>query len=153
MSKFPRLEMMRAQRLRREAEATAPYRAELDAAGRTISGLRATIRKIEATMGTEIGKHILDYVGEQISSKLMQIVHEAVSKAHRASAAAVQITLPADIFRFSDPRSIQSDILLRYAQESAPRLSLRIDDDPMQMVSIVDIRVPELACRQALPSR
>jgi hypothetical protein len=40
MSKFPRLEMMRAQRQRREDELTAPYQAELRTASSMISQLR-----------------------------------------------------------------------------------------------------------------
>lgn len=153
MGKFPLLEQMRAQRQRRDDEVTAPYRATISGLQSVNSALRATIRKIETAMGTEIGKHILDYVGEQISIKLMRIVHEAVSKAHRTSAAAVKITLPADIFRFSDPHSVQSDILRRYAQESAPRLSLRIDEDTPDQVTVVDIRLPELGYRHAMYNR
>lgn len=150
MSKFPRLETMRAQRQRREDELTAPYRAELRQAAEMVSRLRQTIRTMEEFLGREIAKHVTEQIAHNISHKLMELIYKAVTAAKRERPEPVQIMLEPDLLRFMDPRSIEQSILRQYTSRSLPSLRLRLDQAPDQYATIIDIRVPELGCRQAV---
>jgi hypothetical protein len=150
MSKFPRLEMMRAQRQRREDELTAPYQAELRTASSMISQLRQTLRAMEEFMGKEIAKHVLEMISDRISEALRREIYKAVSEATGPSKP-VKMTFPADVLRFMDPSSMERQVLRQYAERNLPNLSVNLSADITdQYVTTVDIRIPPLGVRQVV---
>jgi hypothetical protein len=150
MSKFPRLEMMRAQRQRREDEITEPYKAEIRTAADMIARLRQTVRKMEEFFGRDIAKHVTEQIAYNISQKLREMIYKAATSAKHESPEPVRIMLPPDMLRFMDMGSIEQTILRQYTEQNLPKLSLRLDHAPDQYATIIDIRVPELGCRQAV---
>lgn len=151
MKRLSLLEQMRMQRDQREAPLLEPYKAELRSAAMTIRDLRDRLRQIEQFMGKEIAKHVIGQISHDVSRRLMETIYKAV-RAATGEPKPVRITLPSDVMRFSDPRSIESHVLQEYAQRSLPdHLSLSIDGvAPDQHVMTVDIRVPTLGCRMAV---
>lgn len=150
MSKFPRLEMMRAQRQRREDELTAPYQAELRSAASMISQLRQTLRAMEEFMGKEIAKRVLEMISDRISEALRREIYKAVSEA-TGPAKPVKMTFPADVLRFMDPSSMERQVLRQYTERNLPNLSVNLSADIVdQYVTTVDIRIPPLGVRQVV---
>lgn len=149
MSKFPLLDEMRAARVRREAPVIAPYQAEIVWAAEMVSSLRRRLRAVEEAIGRDIGSHMLEAIGHDIAGKLTRLVYEASARA-TGPHDPVTITLPPNVIRFADPKSVESEVVRRYQRDTLPRLSVRIDETPMDHVTLIDIRVPELGVRHAI---
>lgn len=150
MSKFPRLEMMRAQRQRREDELTAPYQAELRTAAGTIERLRRTVRAMEEFMGKAIAKHVLEMISDRVSEALRREIFKAVAEA-TGPAKPLKLTLPADVMRFMDPQSMERHVLRQYTERNLPNLSVDLMADVADSyVTTVDIRIPPLGVRQVV---
>lgn len=150
MNKFPLLEQLRAERQRQEDEITAPLREVIDRLHSRVESLAKSLRTLEKIVGSEIGKYAVQEIGNQIGAELRRHILEAMPAAHRSGASAFTLTLPTDILRFMDPKSVESEILRRYTAETAPRLSLRADVRPTDRVTVIDIRIPELGYRRAM---
>jgi hypothetical protein len=150
VTKFPLLEQLRAEHERHEAEITQPFQAELQQAATMISQLRATVRGMERALGTKIGQEMSAMIADQMSAKVRQMVMEAAAKASRHPTEPITIHLSAETLRFMDPRSLESEILRRYARETVPALRFRVDVRPTDCVTVVDIRIPELGYRHAM---
>lgn len=148
MSKFPRLEMMRAQRQRREAELTDPYKAELRQAAGMISSLRQRLRTIEEFLGRDIAKHVVERMAYGLRDRLMEAIYKAAAKSRKAPDKPIRLVLEPDLMRFMDPNSIEQRVLREYTSRQLPNLSLRLDRAPTEYATIVDIRVPEMGFRQ-----
>lgn len=151
MTKFPLLEQLRAERQRQEEEISAPYRAELSEASRMILGLRASLRAIERVLGTEIGQHVVREISDSLSRELRRMVTEAAMKAQPTDPA-VTLTLPVELVRFMDPKSLSREILERYVDRSLPALDLRVSQEPDMAASVTtfDIQIPPLGFRSRL---
>lgn len=150
MNKFPRLEMMRAQRQRREDEITEPYRAEILRAGGVINSLVRKIRAIEEFLGRDIAKHVIERMAYGLRDRLMDAVYKATAKARKGPHEPILLVLEPDLLRFMDPNSIEQRVLREYTSRQLPNLSLRLDQNPMEYATVVDIRVPEMGYRQTV---
>lgn len=150
MTQFPLLEQLRAERQRQEDEITAPLREVIDGLSARVTALAESLRALERIVGTEIGKHAIDQIGHEIGAALRRHIFEAVQGAHQSGAAVFTLSLPADVLRFMDPKSLERQILDRYAAETAPRLSLRADRHPRDCVTVLDILIPQLGYRTAI---
>ncbi len=148
MTKFPRLEQMRAARQRREDEVTAPYKTELRQAAGMISSLRQKVRAIEDFLGRDIAKHVIEEMAHGLQRRLMEAVYKATAKARKGPNEPVLLMLESDLLRFMDPRSIEQRVLREYTDRQLPALSLRLDQAPTEYATIIDIRVPEMGFRQ-----
>jgi hypothetical protein len=151
MSKFPLLEQLRFDRQRREDEITAPIREVADTLDRRLRGATESLRAIERMLGTEMGKRVLEQIGAEMVGAIRRHIFEACAKAHEGGDSHFTLNLPLEIMRFTDPRSIESDVLRRYANEAMPDLRLSaLPMDREMSVTTVDIRIPPLSCRQAI---
>jgi hypothetical protein len=144
--KHPLLEQMRAARQRREDEVTAPYKAELTAAGSVIQSLRASLRRLESVFGNEVGKRLSYITAEEISMKVRELVFEQVAKT-RGERKPVKVVIPPHLYMFMDQKSLESEILRQYVRETLPALHLDANPDPMRSVTVLDIRIPPLGMR------
>jgi hypothetical protein len=149
MNKFPLLEQMRAERLRREAEITASFRAELTACSDAVRRLRSTIRELERIVGSEIAQHVVREVAHSLSGELRRLVYEAVART-RGPTDPVAFTLPGDVLRFMDPKSLERSILDQYANEALPALSLGAEPSLEDAATILDIRIPAVGYRRSI---
>lgn len=148
MNKTPLLDQMRADRQRREDEIADPLRAEIEVAGRMVESLQRRLRDIERALGNKLAEHMTEQIAYDMSSKLRQLVYEAAVKASGASPY-LTINVPREVM-FMNPSSMESEVLRRYWAEAMPRLSLRIDENPMKSVTVMDIRIPTLGVRCAM---
>jgi hypothetical protein len=154
VTKFPLLESLRAERERNEAEITAPVRRERDEWAARFQQKADALRALERLVGTEIAKHVIEHVGHEIATTARRAVYEAVAKARpKHPDSPVTFTLPADVLRFMDPRSMERQILDQYVSEQIPAASLRADYDPKDCFTVLDIRVPQLGVRWAISDR
>lgn len=151
MTKFPRLEMMRAQRERREAELTGPYKAEIQQAASMISSLRQKVRTMEEFLGKEIAKFVIEKMAYGLRDRLMETVYKAVAKTRGEPDKPIRLMLEPDLMRFMDPNSIEQRVLREYTSRQLPRLTFRLDQDIRDSyATTVDIRVPEMGYRQVV---
>jgi len=150
MAKFPLLEQLRAERLRQENEVTSPLRENIASLQRQIHQVTASLRVLERALGSEIGKIAVEYIGREVGSDLRQHILEATSKAYRMDNKVFTLAIPAEVVRFMDPHSLESEILQRFTDETAHRLSARAETRQEDRVTIMDIRIPELGYRRAM---
>lgn len=150
MSKFPLLEQLRAERQRQEDEIAEPLRYVIDRLDRRVSELAASLRTLERIVGSEIGKYAVEQIGHEIGNELRRIILDAIPRAFHSESRSWSVTLPTDMLRFMDPKSLETEILKRYAYENMPKLSLRADVRPQDRVTVLDIRIPELGYRRAM---
>lgn len=148
--KFPLLDQLRAERERAEAEITLPYRQELDGMARLVSGLREALRSLEKIVGTEIGKHVTAEIACCLAAELRRQIMEALVAAGNPRAEPVTVTFSAETLRFMDPNSLEREVLGRYVSQSIPSLRLSARMKPDEMVTVMDVRIPELGFRQMI---
>lgn len=115
---------------------------------------RAALTVLERTVGTEIGKRMLEEIGYELAKPLRRAVSEAVREACIANGVtrpdSVTIEVGYQELMWADPTSIERLVIERWQEEIAPNLSARafLDgevpvDDVCKFVRL-DIRVPEL---------
>lgn len=149
MKNFPLLQQMRAERQRREDAVTAPYREELDQFHALVTRLKASLRALEKVVGSEIGRHVMAEIAHGLSGELRRHIFEALAKTAPVEPV-FTLRLPTDVLRFMDPKSMESEVLRRYVYETLPSMGVRVDTKPDDMVTIMDIRIPELGYRRAM---
>lgn len=146
--KFPLLEQMRADRIRREAEITAPVREALFRGQAAHRQLEETLRVLERAVGSRLAKHVIAEIGHSLSAQLRKQVMLALVKAGAPSfAQLVHLSIPAEVLRFMDAKSMERAILDRYI-ETLPGLSLRANVELQTRATVLDIRIPQLGFRR-----
>ncbi len=111
--------------------------------------LRASLAELQRLVGSEIGKMVVEEIGHMMARELHIKIGEAVM-AVRANNNPITLSIPVETLRFMDPKSIEREVLARYAEQSLPRLSLRAMPDPSASITMVDITVPALGIRRAV---
>lgn len=152
MTRFPLLEQLRAERERLEAEASAPVRARLSECQDRAARLAASLRTLERMIGSEIGKHVVERIGHEVGRVLRIEIVKALGSINASKPGLFTLTLPTDALRFMDPQSIEREVLARFAEETAPQMSMCVDETtPVNAsVTVLDIRIPELGYRHAM---
>lgn len=149
MKKFSLLEQLRAERERHEAEITAPLRDAMDHLRQRVHSLESRLRAVEKALGSEIASLVVERISAGVAVELRQKIMEAAAKA-AGSREPVTLTIDQDILRFMDPRSLEREILDRYASRALPTLRLDAEFDPAKAVTVVDIHIPALGYRHAM---
>jgi hypothetical protein len=154
MTKFPLLESLRAERERNEAEITAPVRRERDEWASRYQRKADALRALERLIGTEIARHVVEQIAHDLSEVVRRTVYEAVAKARpNRRSEIVTLHLPAATLSFMDPRSLERQILDQYVSESIPAAMVSADVELRQMITVLDVRVPQLGIRMAMADR
>lgn len=150
-SRFPLLEQLRAQYQTQEDELTAPYKHEIERGAAMIASLGRRLMAIEAAVGTEAVKMMLESMAHQMTGKLMELAYKAAAKA-RAPGDFITLTVPLEVVCFADHTTVEAEIVRQYQREALPKLSLSIDEISQETASmtVIDIRVPPLAYRQMI---
>jgi hypothetical protein len=111
----------------------------------------SALRNLERAIGTEIGKHVVERIGSDMSRAVRREISKAAMKAIGSGADVFKIEVPTEELRWLDPDAIQSRVLEEWKDQAAPRLRAYVDlDSPIALeecVTILDVRVPELGYR------
>jgi len=151
MRKISLLEQMRAARESREHEATAQLQDVLHTAQARSDRLAGQLRDMEAFLGSRLAPAIQDKIVAETARMIRQKIIDATMKAGRAGEDLTVAFSHSDLC-FSDPKSIEAEVLRRYAREALPKLNFRIGDVQVADASITtfDIHIPSLGYRQVL---
>ena len=150
--KNPKLEMMRARRQAEINELAAPYIASAQRSAAMANEEREARRGLERVMRSEMLPRVMDHMAHSLGEYAFRGIREAVMKAGKF-APTTTIEVPTDMLMSGDPRSVIGRVVDWWKRETAPRMSVRAFKGMQgisQGVTVLDVRMPEMAYRHAM---
>lgn len=142
--------MMRAKRLRDEAETAAPYKADVDRAREAANGERRAREGLERIMRSKLLPHILEDIGHKISLALHDEIMKAVCE-QKDFSGMTTLSLPTGMLLAADQTSTVARVVDRWRNTVAPKMSFAAGTEiSSRGMTVLDIRLPEMGYREAV---
>lgn len=123
MTRRPLLEQLRVQRHQAEEEASTAVRAELSVSRSQLYRTEQALLALERVATSSFGKVALERIAVDVARELrIKIADAAAAVRPRSRKRVATIRIPLDVLRFSDPNSLERQLLDHWARTAPAQL-------------------------------